>query len=204
MKAGDASSGLLPLIQAGDGGKPGDGDARVQTYNFRLCLSRQPENRTPIGPPNGYDPKTFEILGRHLVNLRDAKKPINLGMMLKIDLMPNDKTDINNNGAVSTDYIGESWTYPNANYDIRRQIWLKHLKYTQGLLHFLATNERVPADVRKERNNWGFTKDEFTDTAGWPNQMYVREARRMVGPYVITQAVCRHEEQVDDSIGLAS
>ncbi|HEY8746650.1 MAG TPA: FAD-dependent oxidoreductase [Tepidisphaeraceae bacterium] len=204
LKPGDPSSGLLPLIQSGDGGKPEDGDSRVQAYNFRLCLSRNPQNRTLIGSPEGYDPKTFEILGRHLENLRAANKPINLGMLLKIDHMPNDKTDINNNGAVSTDYLGESWKYPEGTYDARRQIWLKHLTYTHGLLHFLATDPRVPEEVRKDRNQWGFCKDEFTDTGGWPHQMYIREARRMVGDYVITQAVCRHEQQVDGSIGLAS
>lgn len=204
IKPEDASSGLLPLIQPGDGGTPGDGDARVQAYNFRLCLSRNPQNRTPMGPPEGYDPKMFEVLGRHLENLRAAKKPVNLGMLLKIDRMPNDKTDINNNGAVSTDYLGESWKYPDGTYDARRQIWLKHLTYTQALFHFLATDPRVPEDVRKDRSQWGFCKDEFTDTAGWPHQIYVREARRMVADYVITQAVCRHQQQVDDSIGLAS
>jgi hypothetical protein len=207
LKSGDASSGLLPLIQPGDSGTPGEGDSRVQAYNFRLCLSRNPQNRTPIGPPappEAYDPKTFEVLARHLENLRAAKRPVNLGMLLKIDRMPNDKTDINNNGAVSTDYLGESWKYPDGSYDARRQIWLKHLTYTQGLLHFLATDPRVPEEVRKDRNQWGFCKDEFTDTAGWPHQIYVREARRMVTDYVITQAVCRHEQQVDDSIGLAS
>jgi ribulose 1,5-bisphosphate synthetase/thiazole synthase len=204
LKPGDPSSGLLPLIQSGDGGTPGEGDARVQAYNFRLCLSRNPQNRTPIGPPENYDARTFEVLGRHLENLRAANKPVNLGMLLKIDRMPEDKTDINNNGAVSTDYLGESWKYPEGNYDARRQIWLKHLTYTQGLFHFLGTDPRIPEDVRKDRNQWGFCKDEFTETAGWPHQIYIREARRMVADYVITQAVCRHEQQVDDSIGLAS
>jgi hypothetical protein len=204
IKPGDASSGLLPLIQSGDGGTPGDGDVRVQAYNFRLCLSRNRQNFRPIGPPEGYDARTYEILARHLENLHAANKPVNLAMLLKIDHMPEDKTDINNNGAVSTDYLGESWKYPEGSYDARRQIWLKHLTYTQGLLHFLATDPRVPADVRKERNIWGFCKDEFTDTAGWPHQIYIREARRMVSDYVITQAVCRHEQQVNDSIGLAS
>ena len=203
-KSGDASSGLLPLIGAGDGGTPGDADARVQTYNFRLCLTRTKENQLPITPPEGYDASRFEILARHIDGLVAAKKPVSLGMMMKIDRMPHDKTDINNNGAVSTDFIGENWNYPTGDYDTRRKIWQQHLIYTQGLLHFLATEPRVPADVRKEMSTYGICRDEFTDTAGWPHQMYVREARRMVSPYVITQAVCEHKQPIDDSIGLAS
>jgi hypothetical protein len=204
VKPGDAGSGLLPLIQNGDGGTPGAGDQRVQAYNFRLCLTRRPENRIPIGPPDGYDPRTYEILGRHLEGLTDSGKRVSINHVLKIDLMPEGKTDINNNGAVSTDFIGESWAYPNAGYDQRRKIWHSHLRYTQGLLHFLMTDQRVPADLRKEIGAWGLCKDEFIDTGGWPHQLYIREARRMVGSYVITQAVCEHKQRVDDSVGLAS
>ncbi|HSZ56130.1 MAG TPA: FAD-dependent oxidoreductase, partial [Tepidisphaeraceae bacterium] len=131
-------------------------------------------------------------------------KRVSINHVLKIDLMPEGKTDINNNGAVSTDFIGESWAYPNAGYDQRRKIWHSHLRYTQGLLHFLMTDQRVPADLRKEIGAWGLCKDEFIDTGGWPHQLYIREARRMVGSYVITQAVCEHKQRVDDSVGLAS
>ena len=180
------------------------GDQRVPAYNFRLCLTRRPENRIPIGPPDGYDPRTYEILGRHLEGLTDSGKRVSINHVLKIDLMPEGKTDINNNGAVSTDFIGESWAYPNAGYDQRRKIWHSHLRYTQGLLHFLMTDQRVPADLRKEIGAWGLCKDEFIDTGGWPHQLYIREARRMVGSYVITQAVCEHKQRVDDSVGLAS
>ncbi|HEX4794820.1 MAG TPA: FAD-dependent oxidoreductase [Humisphaera sp.] len=204
VKSGDRSSGLLPLIQEGDGGTPGAGDQRVQTYNLRLCLSKDKSNQNPITPPEGYDPATYEILARHLEGLVDAKKPINLGMLLKIDLMPNNKTDINNNGAVSTDYIGHSWTYPSADFATRHRIWQEHVAYTHGLLHFLATSPRVPASVRKEMAVWGLTKDEFQETGGWPHQLYVREARRMIGRYVVTQHDCEHKTSVDDSIGLAA
>jgi hypothetical protein len=204
LKEGNAGSGLLPLIQEGDGGTPGATDARVQAYNFRLCLTRRPDNRIPIKPPDGYDQKIYEILGRHLDGMSAAGKPINVNHVLKIDLMPEGKTDINNNGAVSTDFIGRSWTYPNASFARRRKIWHDHFHYTQGLLHFLATDSRVPAALRKEIAAWGLCNDEFTDTGGWPHQMYIREARRMVGPYVITQAICEHKEQVNDAIGLAS
>jgi hypothetical protein len=204
VKPGDPGSGLLPLIQKGDGGKPGDGDRRVQAYNFRLCFTRRPENRIPIPPPADYDRKTFEVLARYIEALVAANKHPNLGMLMKPDLIGNDKTDINNNGAVSTDFIGESWAYPDADYDTRRRIWHAHLKYTHGLIHFLTTDPRVPQNVRQEMSAWGLCKDEFTDTGGWPHQLYIREARRMVSAYVITQSVCEHKSSVEDSIGLAS
>lgn len=201
---GDAGSGLLPLIQKGDGGTPGDGDRRVQAYNFRLCFTRRPANRIAIPPPGDYDPATFELLARYIVALVAANKHPTLGMLMKPALVPNDKTDINNNGAVSTDFIGESWLYPEADYDTRRRIWHAHLKYTHGLIHFLSTDPRVPQNVRQEMSTWGFCRDEFDDTGGWPHQLYIREARRMVSSYVITQSVCEHKSSVDDSIGLAS
>src|SRR5579863_7110765 len=123
VKPGDPASGLLPLIQTGEGGKPGEGDKCVQAYNFCLSLTRRPENRIPISPPEGYDARTYQILARYLDGLKAANKHVSLGMLLKIDLMPQDKTDINNNGAVSTDFIGESWSYPDASYNQRREIW---------------------------------------------------------------------------------
>ena len=204
QKPKDAASGLLPLIQPGDGGKPGDGDKRVQSYNFRLCLTRRPENRIAIDPPPNYDQQTFSLLDRYLHALEAAGKKPSLDMLMKIDAVPSGKTDINNNGAISTDFIGGSWCFPEADYDTRRRIWHEHLAYTKGLIHFLATNSRVPPGVRKEIGAWGLCKDEFQDTGGWPHQLYIREARRMISDYVITQAVCEHQASADDSIGLAS
>jgi ribulose 1,5-bisphosphate synthetase/thiazole synthase len=204
MKPGDPSSGLLPFIQEGDGGTPGDGDRRAQTYNFRLCLTRDPANRLAIKPPADYDAKQYELLARYLEALVAAGKTPALNELLSIIILPGGKTDINNNGAVSTDFIGRNYKYPEGDYATRSLIWKEHLKYTQGLLYFLATSERVPASVRQEMQAWGLCKDEFIDTAGWPNQIYVREARRLIGRYVITQADCEHSRVADDSIGMGA
>jgi hypothetical protein len=202
---GDPASGLLPLIQTGDGGTPGAGDKRVQTYNFRLCLTREPSNRTPIEAPPGYDPARYELLARHVESLVKLNRlPRLSGHLMKIDMVTPKKTDINNDGAVSTDYIGMNYDYPDGDYATRGRIWNDHLRYTQGLLYFLATSPRVPEHIRAEMQSWGLCRDEFQDTGGWPHQMYVREARRMVGPYVITQADCEHTRIADDSVGMGA
>jgi len=204
VQPGDPSSGLLPLIQKGDGGKPGDGDRSVQAYNFRLCLTMDPANRMPITPPAGYDPKTYELLARHVEGLVAAKKNPTLGMLLKIDLMPGGKTDINNNGAVSTDFIGMNYDYPDGDWTTRSRIWTEHINYINGLLYFLATSERIPAKIRADMAAWGLCRDEFTDTGGWPCQMYIREGRRMVGRYVVSQADCDHKTTIEDSVGMGA
>jgi hypothetical protein len=204
---GDPTSGLLPLIQSGDAGTPGSGDRRVQTYNFRLCLTREESNKLPIGPPPGYDPNQYELLARHVQSLEKTGKLDKLSgqaPLLKIDMVTPTKTDINNNGAVSTDYIGMNYDYPDGDYAIRGRIWNDHLNYTQGLLYFLATDRRIPQHIRTEMGGWGLCRDEFKDTGGWPHQMYVREARRMVGPYVITQADCEHKKVAQDSVGMGA
>jgi hypothetical protein len=205
VKPGDPRSGLLPLIQSGDGGTPGDGDRRVQAYNFRLCFTNESANRLPLAPPPNYDPARYEILARHVESLQSMDKLPRLhGSLLKIDPVTPTKTDINNNGAVSTDYIGMNWNYPEANYANRARLWCDHLFYIQGLLYFLATSERVPEHIRREMNTWGPCRDEFTDTAGWPHQLYVREARRLVGDAVVTQSVCEHKTTAGDSVGLGA
>jgi hypothetical protein len=204
VKPGDLSSGLLPLIQSADPGKPGDGDRRVQTYNFRLCFTKDPANKLPITPPPGYDPARYELLARHVEGMVAAKKNPTINTLLKIDMMPGGKTDINNNGAVSTDFIGMSYDYPDGDWPTRSRIWTDHINYINGLVCFLANSQRIPASIRNEMAAWGLCKDEFTDTGGWPCQMYIREARRMIGRYVITQADCDHKTTIDDSVGLGA
>lgn len=202
--AGNPASGLLPHVQEGDGGTPGDGDSRVQAYNFRLCLTQVETNRMPIEAPPGYDPAGYELLGRYVKARVDAGHNLTLGSFLKIDSMPRGKTDINNSGAFSTDFIGRNYTYPTNTYAERARIWKEHEDYIRGFLTFLATDSRIPASVRTSMQSWGLCKDEFQDTGGWPHQLYVREARRMIADYVITQADCDGLRVAEDSVGLAS
>ena len=204
MKPGDPNSGLLPFIQPGDGGVPGDGDRRVQTYNFRLCFTTNAENRQAIEPPANYDPTQYELLARYLEALVAAGRKPKLSEFWNPIWMPNGKTDINNNGGLSTDFIGMNYDYPDGDYATRARIWKEHEDYTRGFVHFLATSPRVPENIRVEIQQFGLCKDEFLDTSGWPNQLYVREARRMVSDYVMTEHHCRGREVAADSIGLAA
>lgn len=215
---GDASSGLIPLVQSGDGGIPGEGDQAVQAYNFRLVLTRDAANKRPILPPGNYDPARYELLARYLENwMKEATNPSAAGdftgragrrpileQLMHIQMMPGGKTDINNNGGFSTDHIGANYDYAGANYATRAKIWQEHEDYTRGFLHFLATSPRVPEHIRAQMGEWGLTRDEFLDTGGWPHQLYVREARRMISDYVMTEKNCRYSLELPDAIGLAA
>ena len=149
-KPGDAGSGLLPFIQPGDGGTPGEGDACVQTYNFRLCYTQDPANRLPHRKPAKYDAARYELLARYLEALVATGQKPELKAFWNPIWMPNHKTDINNNGGFSTDFIGANYAYPDADYATRTQIWQAHEDYTLGFIYFLATSPRVPESMRAE------------------------------------------------------
>lgn len=204
VKRGDPGSGLLPFIQPGDGGRPGNGDKRVQTYNYRLCFTTNVTNRAPLAPPPNYDAGKYELLARYLEALVAAGKKPQLKEFWNPIWMPNQKTDINNNGGFSTDFIGASYDYPEADYATRERICEEHENYIRGFLTFMATSPRVPESMRREMQQWGPCKDEFPETGGWPNQLYVREARRMISDYVMTEKNCRGQEVINDSVGLAA
>ncbi|MEX2399326.1 MAG: FAD-dependent oxidoreductase [Rhodothermales bacterium] len=194
---GDSTSGLLPRIHEGDPGEDGSGDHRVQAYNFRMALTTVPENRVRFPKPEGYDPMQYELLGRYLdAGWREVFR--------KFDPIPNNKTDTNNHGAFSTDNIGMNYDYPEASYERRREIVEEHEAYQKGLMWFLAYDERVPEDVRAEMSRWGLAADEFVDNGNWPHQIYVREARRMVSDYVMTENHLTGRIETPRSIGMGS
>ena len=204
VKPGDSSSGLLPFIQPGDGGKPGEGDHSVQAYNFRLCFTTNAAIRLKLEPPRNYEPAKYELLARYLEALAAAGRKPKLSEFWNPIRMPNGKTDINNNGGFSTDFIGANYNYPEADYQTRERIWKEHEDYTRGFLIFMATSPRIPAESRAEMQTWGPCKDEFLDTGGWPYALYVREARRMISDYVMTEHNCRGTTTVPDSVGLGA
>ncbi|WP_276372138.1 FAD-dependent oxidoreductase [Chryseolinea sp. H1M3-3] len=197
---GKPESGLLWGISNETLLPEGSGDKKVQAYNFRICLSRDPKNLMPIVKPDDYDSTRYELLIRMLE--KEPNRPFNL--ILKPDLMPNEKTDINNNGPFSTDMIGMNYNYPEASYDQRTKIVKEHENYNKGLLYFIGHSGRIPKPLREEMLKWGYPKDEYTDNGHWSPQMYVREARRMVGSYVMTQANCEGKEKVSDGVGMAA
>jgi hypothetical protein len=194
---GDRSSGLLPNITMGPGGQDGDGDHRIQAYNFRMCTTNVPENKVDWQKPEGYDEKEYELLLRNF-EAGDSRVP------WAPIWMPNRKTDVNNNFAFSTDYIGKNYDYPEANYQRRAEIVADHVRYQQGLMWTLANHPRVPANIRELFQKNGLAKDEFVDNNHWPRQLYVREARRMVSDYVMSEKNCKRAEVVSDSVGMGA
>ena len=200
VEKGNPASGLLWGISPETMDEQGSGDAKLQAYNFRLCLTDVAENSIPIPCPEDYDPSKYELLLR----LIEAKGDNSIHSHMHFSHMPNRKTDINNNGGFSTDMIGMNYNYPEASYKEREKIVEAHKSYTLGFLWFLGHDERVPEPIRKEMLRWGLPKDEYTEYGHWTPQLYIREARRMVGEYVATQANCENRTTVDDGVGMAA
>ncbi len=194
---GDPSSGLLPRINKGTPGDNGTGDNKIQAYCYRLCLTQVPGNRIPITRPQGYDSTQYELLARVAATGWDE-------YFNKYDPIPNLKTDVNNHGPVGFDNIGMNWDYPDASYERRQEIINDHINYQKGFLYFMATDKRIPSDVRKAMNEWGYARDEFTDNGGWPWNIYVRESRRMLGRYVMTENDILTKREVPEPIGMGS
>ena len=193
----DPKSGVLPRISTAPPGEFGAADKRVQAYCYRYCATDHAENRIPFPKPDGYDPKQYELLVR--VYEAGWKETFD-----KFDPIPNHKTDTNNHGPFSTDNIGMNYDYPEASYERRKEILDEHRRYQQGWLYFVANDPRVPADARERMQKWGLPKDEFIDNGHWPHQIYVREARRMVGAFVMTENELTKKKPTPDSVGMGS
>ncbi len=205
---GDPSSGLLPFIHEGGPGIDGQGDKEIQAYCFRMTLTDYSENRIPFKKPENYNELEYELLFR---NYEAAEGPIEEMYSYGDPLvpwinsaMPNRKTDTNNQKGYSTDFIGQNWDYPEASYEEREEIIERHRQYQQGLMWTLAYHPRIPKKVRDRVSQWGTCKDEYEREDGWQQQLYIREARRMISNYVMTQKNCEGIEMVHDPIGMAA
>ena len=194
---GEPESGLLWGVSAEDPGAYGEGDHRLQAYCFRTCLTREPANRVPFPRPEGYDSTRYDLLVRILDD--GWRETFN-----KFDPIPNLKTDVNNHGPFSFDYIGANYDYPEAGYERRREIIEDHYTYQMGMLYFYANDPRVPQEIQERMRQWGLSRDEFTDNGHWPHQIYVREARRMVGDYVMSEQDVLAKRPVSRPIGMGS
>lgn len=196
---GQPESGLLPGITAGPLPEPGTGDQRVQGYNFRMWAVKA-EAGLPWPKPENYRREDYALLERYLntdpaaewlFTYKSGPVKLNIG-------------DCNNAGPISTDFVGASDNWPDADYATREKIFQAHVTYQQGMMWYLANDEAVPERVRAFARKFGLPKSEFAETGGWPHELYVREARRLVSDYVMTEKNCRQQEIVTDSIGLAS
>jgi hypothetical protein len=197
VKKGDSSSGLLPGIEKEIPGPDGSGDRKIQAYNFRMCTTDVPENRRDWEKPANYDERWYELALRNVEAGEDrfSWNPV---------AMPNRKTDTNNNFAISTDFIGQNWDYADADYATRAKIWQAHEDWQKGLMWTYAYHPRVPEKMRLAFQKLGLAKDEFLDNGNWPRQLYIREARRMISDYVMSEKNCRRVEVIEDSVGMGA
>ncbi|WP_407430044.1 FAD-dependent oxidoreductase [Arcticibacter sp.] len=194
---GNPSGGLLPGISSGQPGTNGEGDDKIQAYCYRTCFTDHPENRKPFPRPEGYDAAQYELL------LRVFQSGWN-EVFNKFDRIPNLKTDVNNHGPVSFDYIGMNYDYPEASYKRRKEIARQHENYQKGMLYFIANDPRVPKAIQEKMRKWGLAADEFQDNENWPRQLYVREARRMISDYVMTEHQVLGRHKVPEPVGMGS
>lgn len=200
---GDSTSGLLPGIEPTLWSSRdideyrGSGDTRIQAYNFRLCMTDNAENRVEWIRPDDYDPAVYELAARWLQNTSED-------LFWKFDPIPGNKTDTNNHGAVSSDLIGGNWLWPTADYASREEIFQRHVQYHRGLLWFMSHDQRVPEAIREPFARWGLAADEFVETDHWPEQLYVREARRMHGMSTVTEHMCRSDQAVSDPVAMGA
>lgn len=198
---GNPASGLVWGISDSQEQPQGSGDKRVQAYNFRICLTDSAENRISITKPADYDASRYELMARLFKAQPDM---LDINNYFIWSPMPNRKTDVNNRGGFSTDMIGWSDTWPQASFEERKKLFDAHVSYTKGMLYFMQNDERVPDKLRNFIRNWGYPKDEYVQNGNFSPQLYVREGRRMIGEYVMTEKNCKSDEVVKDGIGMAA
>ena len=205
---GNPKSGLLPFVRPDKPGMDGHADHKIQAYCYRMTLTNHPENRILFTKPKGYKELDYELLFRNYEAAKgDIRKMYDYGDPLVPWInseMPNRKTDTNNQKGFSTDFVGQNYQYPEASYEDRIKIAALHRKYQQGLMWTLAYHPRIPKQVRDVVSQWGMCKDEFAADGGWTDQLYIREARRMVSDYVMTQRNCEALAVAQDVIGLGA
>lgn len=196
LQKGNSKSGLLPGINADAGGKDGEGDKKIQAYCYRACLTDAPQNRVMVAKPVNYKKEDFELI------VRAAQKGVKT--FWKLSTLPNRKTDSNNDGGVSMDYIGMDYDYPEASYSKRKKMDEAHLYWTKGLIWTVQHDPGIPVDVRKKYASWGLPKDEFKENGHMPYKLYVREARRMVSDFVMSESYLKGDKAVPESIAMGN
>lgn len=209
---GDPSSGTLPWVDQQDAAPDGSGDHRIQAYNFRICMTDDPELKIPWDKPEGHDTRDYELARRWYNSAKDSyNDTLRLsGSLRKFDALTHRtsggyvKTDTNNHGPVSSDFIGASYPWPEASYTTRERLFQAHVSYQKGLYWTLANDPEIPARYREAFGRFGLSRDEFTDTGHWPHQLYVREARRMISDYVLTEKDALHQRKCEDPVGMGS
>ncbi len=205
IPARDEKGNLLPEVSAEPRGEPGSADKRIQAYNFRVVATDVAENRVPWPKPANYDPGRYELLLRYINGMAAyLGRTMEFTDVSSTGRIPNGKADLNNRGGFSTDYIGKNYGYPDGSYAGRERIWKDHEDYQKGFYYFLANDPRLPESMRRTAREWGLSRDEFTGSGHWPHQLYVREARRMVGEYVSIQKDLQIELTKPDAIGMGS
>jgi len=204
VTTGIPASGLIPLVQSGSLATAGTADSKIQAYNYRLCMTNVAADKLPVLAPPGYDPAQYTLVARQIAAMTNNGITPTVDMFMHFGQLPNGKFDVNNTGPISTDFVGQNYTYPTADNGTRANIATAHKNYILGLIYFLGHESSLPSDLRNQMLSYGLSASEFTDNAGFPWQFYVREARRMVSDYTMREANVANNVWVTDSVALGN